>query len=65
MIKLVIGNINIKLIFEDIPDKEVKWIKQQIHNNLDPLNPQRYHMIAYNQRDKFGKRFWETSILYI
>ena len=59
MIKLVIGNINIKLIFEDLPDKEVKWIKKQIHNNLDPLNPQRYHMKAYNMRDKYGNRLFD------
>ena len=63
MIKLLIDNINIKLVFEDLPDLQVKWVKKQIHNNLDPLDPQRYHKKAYNQRDKFGRRFWDTSIL--
>ena len=63
MIKLLIGNINIKLVFEDLPDKEVKWVKKQIHNTLDPLNPQRYHMKAYNMRDKYGNRLFDTSIL--
>ena len=50
-------------MFEDLPDKEVKWVKKQIHNTLDPLNPQRYHMKAYNMRDKYGNRLFDTSIL--
>lgn len=46
-------------MLEDIPPKQCEWIKQQIHQQLDPLNPQRYHKKAYNRRDKYGNRLWD------
>lgn len=64
MIDIIINNIQIKLEFKDISEKQIKWIMQQIHELLDPLDPNRYRNRAYNLRDKFGHRVWDTSILY-
>lgn len=65
MIDIIINNIQIKLEFKDISEKQIKWIMQQIHESLDPLDPNRYRNRAYNLRDKFGNRMWDGRVKLI
>lgn len=64
MITVEVHNIHIKLLFDNLSDQEVSWIKNQIHHKLDPLDPNRYRIRTFNLRDKYGVRVWDTSILY-
>ena len=62
MITVYIGNIHLTLKFDNLNDREIKWINKQIHNALDPLDPQRYHIKAYNLRDKYGNRVFDGRV---
>lgn len=59
LVTLTIDNINIKLNFEDMSDKTIAFIKNKIHENLDPLDPNRYRNRLFHQYDKYGKRVWD------
>ncbi len=62
MIEVDLGNININLKFKNLDNHIIKFIVQQIHESLDPLDPQRFHKRIYNLRDKFGNRCWDGRI---
>lgn len=62
MITVYIGNIHLTLKFDNLNDREIKWILQQIHLQLDPLDPDRYRKKAYNLRDKYGNRVFDGRV---
>ena len=62
MITVYIRNIHLNLKFDNLNEREIKWINKQIHNALDPLDPQRYHIKAYNLRDKYGNRVFDGRV---
>ena len=65
MITLYIGNIHIKLKFSGMNDKEVEYVMQQLHQSLDPLDPNRYRKRAYLTYDSSGNRTWDGRIKII
>lgn len=62
MITVYIGNIHLTLKFDNLNDREIKWILQQIHLQLDPLDPDRYRKKQFNLRDKSGARIWDGRV---
>ena len=40
-------------------DKTIAFIKDKIHESLDPLDPNRYRNRLYHQYDKYGHRVWD------
>lgn len=65
MIKLLIGNIKIKLQFEHMSQKTIDYAMHQLHLALDPLDPERYRKRPYNLRDKHGRRVWDGRVKII
>ena len=59
LVTLTIDNINIKLGFDGMSDKTIAFIKDKIHESLDPLDPNRYRNRLYHQYDKYGRRVWD------
>ena len=62
MITVYIGNIHLTLKFDNLNDREIKWILQQIHLQLDPLDPDRYRKKQFNLRDKSGNRVFDGRV---
>lgn len=62
MITVYIGNIHLTLKFDNLNDREIEWILQQIHLQLDPLDPDRYRKKQFNLRDKSGARIWDGRV---
>lgn len=56
MITLELGNIFIKIVFENVNDKTIKWVWSQIHTTFDPLDPERFRKRPYNLRKSNGDR---------
>lgn len=46
-------------------DKEVEYVMQQLHQGLDPLDPNRYRKRAYLTYDSSGNRTWDGRIKII
>lgn len=65
MITLYIGNIHIKLGFSDMNSKEVEYVMQQLHQSLDPLDPNRYRNKAYLTYNSRGVRVWDGRVKII
>lgn len=62
MIILYINNIHIVMKFKDINEKTKSYILSKIHQQLDPLDPNRYHKKAFLLRDKSGKHLWDGRV---
>lgn len=62
MITLELGNIFIKLVFENVNDKTIEWVWGQIHTTFDPLDPDRYRKRAYLLHDSNGNRVWDGRV---
>lgn len=62
MITVEVHNIHIKLLFDNLSDQEVSWIKNQIHYKLDPLDPNRYRIRTFNLRTTEGERVWDGRV---
>lgn len=62
MITIYIGNIHLTLKFDNLNDREIGWILQQIHLQLDPLDPNRYRKKQFNLRNKSGARVWDGRV---
>ena len=62
MITLELGNIFIKIVFENVNDKTIKWVWSQIHTTFDPLDPDRYRKRAYLLHDSNGNRVWDGRV---
>lgn len=65
MIKLLIGNIKIKLQFEQMNQRTIDYTMHKLHLALDPLDPERYRKRPYNLRDKHGHRVWDGRVKII
>ena len=65
MITLYIGNIHIKLGFSGMNSKEVGYVMQQLHQSLDPLDPNRYRNKAYLTYNSRGVRVWDGRVKII
>lgn len=62
MIEVLIHNIKIDLNFKDENDRTIKYITQGIHEQLDPLDPDRYRKKLFNTYNKYGQRIWDGRI---
>lgn len=62
MITLELGNVFIKIVFENVNDKTIEWVWSQIHTTFDPLDPDRYRKRAYLLHDSNGNRVWDTWV---
>lgn len=62
MITLELGNIFIKIVFENMNDKTIKWVWSQIHTTFDPLDPERFRKRPYNLRKSNGDRVWDGRV---
>lgn len=62
MITVYIGNIHLTLKFDNLNDREIKWILQQIHLQLDPLDPDRYRKKAFLTYNSNGNRVWDGRV---
>lgn len=62
MITLELGNIFIKLVFENVNDKTIEWVWSQIHTTFDPLDPDRFRKRPFNLRKSDGSRVWDGRI---
>lgn len=62
MITLELGNIFIKLVFENVNDKTIEWVWSQIHTTFDPLDPDRFRKRPYNLRKSDGSRVWDGRV---
>lgn len=62
MITLELGNIFIKIVFENVNDKTIKWVWSQIHTTFDPLDPERFRKRPYNLRKSNGDRVWDGRV---
>lgn len=56
MITLELGNVFIKIVFENVNDKTIEWVWSQIHTTFDPLDPERFRKRPYNLRKSNGDR---------
>ena len=63
MITVYIGNIHLTLKIDNLNDREIEWILQQINLQLDPLEPDRYRKKAFLTYNSKGERAWDASIL--
>lgn len=62
MITVYIGNIHLTLKFDNLNDREIEWILQQIHLQLDPLDPDRYRKKAFLTYNSKGDRAWDGRV---
>lgn len=62
MIILELGNVFIKIVFENVNDKTIEWVWSQIHTTFDPLDPDRYRKRAYLLHDSKGNRVWDGRV---
>lgn len=62
MITLELGNIFIRIVFENVNDKTIKWVWSQIHTTFDPLDPERFRKRPYNLRKSNGDRVWDGRV---
>lgn len=62
MITLELGNVFIKIVFENVNDKTIEWVWSQIHTTFDPLDPDRYRKRAYLLHDSNGNRVWDGRV---
>ena len=62
MITLELGNVFIKIVFENVNDKTIKWVWSQIHTTFDPLDPERFRKRPYNLRKSNGDRVWDGRV---
>lgn len=62
MITLELGNVFIKLVFENVNDKTIEWVWSQIHTTFDPLDPERFRKRPYNLRKSNGDRVWDGRV---
>lgn len=62
MITLELGNIFVKLVFENVNDKTIEWVWSQIHTTFDPLDPERFRKRLYNLRKSDGSRVWDGRV---
>lgn len=62
MITLELGNVFIKLVFENVNDKTIEWVWGQIHTTFDPLDPERFRKRPYNLRKSNGDRVWDGRV---
>lgn len=51
-----------QLAFEGINDKEINYILDQLHQIMDPLDPNRYRKKPYNLRKTNGERVWDGRV---
>lgn len=62
MITLELGNVFIKIVFENMNDKTIEWVWSQIHTTFDPLDPERFRKRPYNLRKSNGDRVWDGRV---
>jgi superfamily II DNA or RNA helicase len=62
VITLELGNIFIKLVFENVNDKTIEWVWGQIHTTFDPLDPDRFRKRPFNLRKSDGSRVWDGRV---
>lgn len=62
MITLELGNVFIKIVFENVNDKTIEWAWSQIHTTFDPLDPERFRKRPYNLRKSNGDRVWDGRV---
>jgi superfamily II DNA or RNA helicase len=62
VITLELGNIFIKLVFENVNDKTIEWVWSQIHTTFDPLDPDRFRKRPFNLRKSNGDRVWDGRV---
>ena len=51
-----------QLAFDGINDKEINYILDQLHQIMDPLDPNRYRKKPYNLRKTNGERVWDGRV---
>ena len=51
-----------QLAFEGINDKEINYILDQLHQIMDPLDPNRYRKKPFNLRKTNGERVWDGRV---
>lgn len=62
MITLYLGNIYIRIGFSQCSKKEIQYVLEKIHTELDPLDPDRYRKRAYLLHDSKGNRVWDGRV---
>ena len=62
MITLELGNVFIKIVFENVNDKTIEWVWSQIHTTFDPLDPERFRKRPYNLSKSNGDRVWDGRV---
>lgn len=62
MITLYLGNIYIRIGFSQCSEKEIQYVLEKIHTELDPLDPDRYRKRAYLLHDSKGNRVWDGRV---
>ena len=62
MITLELGNVFIKIVFENVNDTTIEWVWSQIHTTFDPLDPERFRKRPYNLRKSNGDRVWDGRV---
>lgn len=62
MITLYLGNIYIRIEFSQCSEKEIQYVLEKIHTELDPLDPDRYRKRAYLLHDSKGNRVWDGRV---
>jgi superfamily II DNA or RNA helicase len=62
VITLELGNVFIKIVFENVNDKTIEWVWSQIHTTFDPLDPERFRKRPYNLRKSNGDRVWDGRV---
>lgn len=62
MITLYLGNIYIRIGFSKCSEKEIQYVLEKIHTELDPLDPDRYRKRAYLLHDSKGNRVWDGRV---
>ena len=62
MITLELGNVFIKMVFENVNDKTIEWVWSQIHTTFDPLDPERFRKRPCNLRKSNGERVWDGRV---
>lgn len=62
MIILYVKNIHIVMKFKDVNEKTESYILNRVHQQLDPLDPNRFHKRAYTTYTSKGERLWDGRV---
>lgn len=59
---IIIDNIHIQLVFKNINQRTEQYVLAKIHQNLDPLDENRYRKRQFNIRKSNGERLWDGRV---